>query len=71
MAMHDEFLGEIERFLQLAPMAPTKFGTEAVGDPTFVFELRSGRSPNLKTVERVKQFITDYAQQKTPRAAAQ
>lgn len=37
--------------------AETTFGTLAMGDPQFVFGLKSGREPRRRTVERVMDFI--------------
>jgi hypothetical protein len=34
---------------------------DSVGDRTFVSTLRLGRSPRLVTVDRVRQFMADYA----------
>jgi len=57
MITNDDFLAEIEAFLARSGMAPTRFGADAVGDPNFVRNLRSGRSPSLKTVDRVLECI--------------
>jgi hypothetical protein len=38
-------------------MAPTRFGREAVGDPKFVLQLRDGREPRQRTVERVLRYM--------------
>src|ERR1043166_2897403 len=67
MAAREEFLDEVEQFLRISGLSPTKLGTGAVGDPTFVFELRSGRSPNLNTVEPVRAFMRTWAPPQKPR----
>lgn len=51
------FLQRIEAFLVEANITPTAFGKRALGDPTFVFELRAGRQPRLDTAERVDGFM--------------
>lgn len=38
-------------------IAETTFGIRALGDPRFVFNLKSGREPRSKTVQRVMDFI--------------
>ena len=48
---------EIETFLRLKRMTPSRFGREAVGDPKFVGQLRQGREPRSVTVERVRAFL--------------
>ena len=50
-------LREVEKFLNRSQTAPTRFGRDAVGDPRFVFDLRSGREPRPTTVERVRTFM--------------
>ena len=50
-------LREIEKFLRHSDIPPTRFGREAVGDPRFVFDLRRGRDPRPRTVERVRAFL--------------
>jgi hypothetical protein len=41
-------------------MPPTAFGREAVGDGNFVTDVREGRMPSLRLVERVENFIKTY-----------
>ena len=61
------FLTEIEQFLASAGIEPTALGKQALGDPNFVFDLRKGRSPSTRTIDKVRSWI---AQQKTPATAA-
>jgi len=51
------FLSEIERFLSSAGVDPTALGKQALGDPNFVFDLRKGRSPSTRTIEKVRGWI--------------
>jgi hypothetical protein len=53
------FLAEIEAFLARSGMAATAFGTQAVNDPNFVHDIRSGRSPSLNLVAKVASFINE------------
>ncbi len=39
------FLAEIEAYLASTGTDATAFGKQALGDPSFVFDLRKGRSP--------------------------
>ena len=50
-------LSHVERYLRKTATPPTRFGREAVGDPRFVFDLRNGREPRTRTVERVCAFL--------------
>lgn len=47
----------IERYLRSTNTPAARFGREAVGDPNFVFDLRNGREPRGKTVERVFSYL--------------
>jgi 2,4-dienoyl-CoA reductase-like NADH-dependent reductase (Old Yellow Enzyme family) len=57
MALLESFLADIETFLAERGMEASLFGREALRDPNFVFELRKGRCPNLRTIERVGEFM--------------
>lgn len=57
MMTNEQFMAEVEGFLSRSGMAPTRFGQDAVGDPNLIRNLREGRSPSLKTVERVLDCI--------------
>jgi len=52
-----KFLSEIDTFLGKSGMSASAFGKAALNDPNFVWDLRSGRMPNLGLVERVHDFI--------------
>lgn len=58
---HEQFLGEIEAFLRDRKMDATAFGRGALNDPGFIFDLRTGRSPSLKTIDRVRAFMNAAA----------
>jgi hypothetical protein len=61
MLTRESFLAEIERFLAATGMAPSAFGRAAVADPNLVSDLRAGRTPGLKLVERIDRFIREGA----------
>lgn len=50
----DAFLSEIEAFLAREHVRPSTFGRAAVGDPNFVRQLREGRAPSLRLVDRTR-----------------
>ena len=60
------FIADIERFLAREAIDPTSFGKQALGDPSFVFDLKKGRSPSTRTIDRVRAFM----QQRQPLPAA-
>lgn len=52
-----EFLKKIEAFLKETGMAASTFGTDARGDPNFVFNLRKGSEVTLRVVNEVVAFM--------------
>jgi hypothetical protein len=54
-------LRDIEKFLKNSNTPPARFGREAMGDPRFVFDLRNGREPRLRTIKRVRAFLETAA----------
>ena len=70
----DQFREQVEAFLKANRVTATDFGRQAVGDPSFVLNLRRGRSPKLVTVDKVLAFIAqceaaERKRAKTPRCA--
>jgi sulfate adenylyltransferase subunit 2 len=53
----NSFLSDIEHFLSETKIDPTSFGRQALGDPSFVFDLRKGRSPSAKTIDKVRDWM--------------
>lgn len=60
-------LYRIERYLRATGMPPTRFGRDAVSDPRFVFDLRSGREPRPATERRVHAWLDGRDPAKQPR----
>jgi len=50
-------LRDVEKFLKSSNTPAARFGREAMGDPRFVFDLRKGREPRPRTVDRVRAFL--------------
>ena len=67
----EQFRRRVEGFLEASGINPTEFGRQSVGDPSFVLNLRRGRSPKLATADRVLAFIeaieTDDRRKRTAR----
>lgn len=53
----EQFLARVEGFIEASGFKPSEFGRQALGDPTFVLNLRRGRSPTLATADKVMAFI--------------
>ncbi|HMT41583.1 MAG TPA: hypothetical protein PKC48_04830 [Sphingorhabdus sp.] len=58
--MRHPLLGEIEQYIERHGLSPTRFGRLAVKDPRFVEDLRSGRSPRRRTLERVSAYMREH-----------
>lgn len=54
-----KLLDRIERHLKESHMSATRFGRRAVGDPRFVIDLRAGRRPRRRTIEKVERYLTE------------
>lgn len=67
----DKFKARIERFLKRTGMAPGCFGREAMGDPTFVFDLRNGKSPRPQTMDRAELYIDQFKSRASSEASLQ
>lgn len=57
MNLAEEFSQEIDAYLEAAHLSATALGRAALGDPGFVFGLRNGRSPSLRTIDKVRAFM--------------
>jgi hypothetical protein len=55
----ESFLAEIETYLTRSGISASAFGSRAVADPSFVRDLRLGRSPGLDLVDKVRKYIVD------------
>jgi hypothetical protein len=50
-------LRDVEKYLKISNTPAARFGREAMGDPRFVFDLRRGREPRPRTIERIRAFL--------------
>lgn len=55
--MDTQLLEQIEQYLVQAKLSPTRFGRIVVRDPRFVEDLRAGRKPRLRTLEKVSAYL--------------
>lgn len=63
-SISEQFRAEIENFLSKTLTEPTVVGKQALGDPNFVFDLRKGRNPSSRTIDKVRNWMA--AQQSPP-----
>ncbi len=59
-------LPRIERYLKSTRTPPARFGRQAIGDPSFVFDLRDGRDPREQTVARVTAYLDSVERSSSP-----
>ncbi len=71
MTAAKQFLREVEDFLKASGMTATNFGREAVGDGNFVGDLRDGRAPSLRLVDKVRGYIARQTRKLEREAAGQ
>ena len=64
------FRREVEAFLAATGVKVALFGELAAGDPSFVARLRRGASPTLAKVDRVRAWMTAYADNREHAAVA-
>lgn len=50
-------LTEVEKYLRISKIPAARFGREVMRDPRFVFDLRNGREPRDRTINRVRAFL--------------
>lgn len=55
-----KLLDRIEKHLKDNHISPTRFGRRAVGDPRFVLDLRMGRQPRRRTIERLEAYLDTF-----------
>lgn len=53
-------LDDITAFITAHGLSERRFGELALNDKNFVSDVRSGRSPSLNTVERLRRFMSTY-----------
>lgn len=55
----DELLAQIDAFLKRHEMTDSRFSRDATGEPGLLDGLRGGRSPTLKILNRIAEFMRD------------
>ena len=57
------FRSRISAFLEDTGLGPTTIGLKAVGDRSLIGQMDRGRSPTLRTADRVLAFVAGYGRQ--------
>lgn len=60
MSTREQLLEEIDAFLQQTGMTKSVFGTLAANDDKFVERVRAGSGFTVRTLDRVRKFMSDY-----------
>ena len=58
--LEQQFDSRVRVFLGRTGVSPTTFGMKALGDPNLTRQIDGGRSPSLRTADRILAFIADY-----------
>ena len=58
--LEEQFNTRVNAFLASTGMSPTTLGMRAVGDPNLLRQIERGRSPSLRTADRVLAFMAAY-----------
>ncbi|MYA43958.1 MAG: hypothetical protein F4Z31_19695 [Gemmatimonadetes bacterium] len=53
------FRSRVSAFLERSDLSRTAFGKMAVGDPNLMRQIGRGRSPSLRTADRILAFIAE------------
>ena len=57
--LEEQFNTRVRAFLDSTGMGPTTLGMKVLGDPSLLRQIERGRSPSLRTADRVLAFIDD------------
>lgn len=71
MASRQTFTERVETFMKMWGYTDSEFGRRALGDPNFILELRrAGRSPTLRTVQKIEEYMKGGAKRHAQTARA-
>ena len=60
--LEEQFNTRLNAFLGSTGLRPTTLGMQAVGDPSLLRQIERGRSPSLRTADRILAFMAAYEQ---------
>ena len=60
MTLEQQFRSRVRAFLERSRLSPTRFGRMALGKPSLLRRIERGRSPTLRTADRILAFMAEY-----------
>ena len=60
--LEEQFNTRLNAFLGSTGLRPTTLGMKALGDPSLLRQIERGRSPSLRTADRILAFMAAYEQ---------
>ena len=60
VTLEEQFNTQVDAFLGSTGVKPTTLGLRALGDPNLMRQIERGRSPTLRTADRVLAYIAGY-----------
>lgn len=60
MSTREQLIDEIERFLAITGMAPTRFGVEAAGERSLLSRLKGGGDITTDKADKIRAYIKDW-----------
>jgi hypothetical protein len=67
---NEELIASIDGFLARHGMAETRLGREATGEASLISTIRAGRSPRLKSLQRLAAFMAEHDARSMPEDVA-
>lgn len=64
-----KLLGEVEEFLDRHGISASRFGTLAMGNPSFVLRLRAGANLTSESIVRARAWMVAYKAQKSRKSS--
>ena len=58
--LEEQFNTRVSAFLGRTGLSPTTLGMQALGDPNLLRQIERGRSPSLRTADRILAFMAAY-----------
>lgn len=60
MSVQDKFIQRVERWLKRTGTSHRQFGLATMSDPNFVKDIREGRSPGARTIDKIDNWMAEH-----------
>lgn len=60
MSIRAALLAEVEAFLELSGMTPSRLGKEAINDPSWYFRFQRGMDTKIETADRLRSYMDHW-----------